>query len=134
MTAIAPVLPAPVPSQPRSDVRTFLIKWTPRALAVLVGGYYGLGLAYGWGVMAAVDKLAIAVLKYYVGYVGVGALMPTFQWYAAWAVRFSFGIALGLIYDLLEKVVKYVMHRVKNCLGVPLTMGCRSAATVHQPA
>jgi hypothetical protein len=91
-------------------IRTSLTKWAPRVLAVLVGGYYGLGLAYSFGLMAAIDKIAIATLKHYVGYVGLGAAMPTFQWYAAWAVRFTFGAFLGLLYDLIERIAEYLFQ------------------------
>lgn len=82
----------------------FVIKWTPRIIAVSVGGYYALGIAYETGLMAEIDKVAIVIIKHHVGYIGLGALMPTVQWYAAWTVRCSFGLIAGLLYDLTEKI------------------------------
>ncbi len=92
-----------VESTIRERSSNFLIKWTPRMISVGIGGYYGLGLAYEFGLMASVDKVAIRMIKYFFGYVGVGALMPTAQWYAAWAVRLVVGLGAGIIYDLSER-------------------------------
>ena len=49
----------------QETMASFLIKWTPRATVVLVGGYYGLGIAYERGWMALIDKVAIQALKYF---------------------------------------------------------------------
>jgi hypothetical protein len=85
-------------------VASLLIKWTPRAAAVAIGGYYGLGLAYEFGWMVLIDKVAIYIIKNFFGTVGVGAIMPTAQWYSAWAARFVIGIGTGFLYDGCEKI------------------------------
>lgn len=84
------------------------IKWTPRVIVIGLGAYYGLGIAYEIGLMASVDKLAIAILKQSVGYAGIGFFMPTIQWYAAVGVRVIIGGLGGLAYDLCERVVTHV--------------------------
>ncbi|MBX7067140.1 MAG: hypothetical protein K1X28_07910 [Parachlamydiales bacterium] len=94
------------PPESATPVTDFLLKWTPRAVAVAIGGYYGLGIAYEMGLMAAIDQFAIQVIKNFGGYVGIGALMPTVQWYSAWAVRIVMGIASGILYDLAERAVQ----------------------------
>jgi hypothetical protein len=94
------------------DAADFFLKWTPRALAIGVGAYYGLGVAYDLGVMAAIDRVAMDVLKQSVGYVGIGALMPTIQWYSAWAVRIVMATIAGLLYDLAERVATYVYRQL----------------------
>jgi hypothetical protein len=96
------------------NVKSFLIKWTPRALAVAIGGYYGLGIAYELGLMAVIDKIAIAIFKHSVGYVGIGAAMPTFQWYSAWAIRISIGLGVGGLYDLTERAAKNALSYLKS--------------------
>lgn len=97
-----------------SSVKPFLITWAPRALAILVGGYYGLGLAYSCGLMAAIDKLAIAIIQQQVGYIGLGAIMPTFQWYAAWSARITFSALFALLYDTIERIAKYLLFQTQN--------------------
>lgn len=94
------------PQSNSEKVAEFVVKWTPRAIAVAIGGYYGLGIAYEMGLMALVDQVAIQVIKHFVGYAGVGALMPTAQWYSAWAARIAIGLVAGLLYDLTEKGIK----------------------------
>jgi hypothetical protein len=88
---------------PSPGVVPFLVKWTPRAVAVAIGGYYGLGIGYDLGLLAIIDKIAIQVLKHLVGYAGVGAYMPTVQVYAAWGIRVTVGLGAGLIYDVCER-------------------------------
>lgn len=92
----------------------FLIKWTPRAIAVAIGGYYGLGVAYEWGIMAQVDQVAIKIIKHFAGYAGIGALMPTVQWYSAWGVRIVMGLSLGLLYDIAERNAKFCYQIFKS--------------------
>lgn len=87
-------------------VTDFLTTWTPRAIAVVVGGYYGLGIAYELGLMTLIDQVAIQVIKHFFGYAGIGALMPTVQWYSAWAARIVIGLTTGLLYDLAERCAK----------------------------
>ena len=90
----------------------FVVKWTPRALAVAIGGYYGLGIAYELGLMALIDRVALRAVKHFFGYTGIGALMPTVQWYAAWGARIAIGVGTGLLYDLAEKCVKWTCARL----------------------
>jgi len=96
------------------DFKKFVMKWTPRVLVAGFVGYYSLGIAYDLGVMAAIDKVAIRILKNWVGYAGVGAAMPTVQWYTAWAVRVTSAGAAGILYDLGEKVVLAFMKKIKT--------------------
>lgn len=100
-----------------NPIGDFLVKWTPRAIAVAIGGYYGLGIAYELGLMAAIDQIAIQVIKNLMGYAGVGAMMPTVQWYSAWAVRIVMGIAAGILYDLAEKATICFYERIRGHLG-----------------
>ena len=86
-----------------------LLKWTPRAIAVAFGAYYGLGIAYDLGLMAILDRFAIHILKQTVGYAGLGALMPTFQWYMAISVRCFFGLIAGLSYDLIARAIRLAL-------------------------
>ncbi len=102
--------------QPRTewshkDAAEFLLKWAPRALAIGCGGYFGLGVAYELGLMAAIDRVAISILKQWVGYIGIGALMPTVQWYSALAVRCGMAAAAALIYNIVERICQ-VSYRV----------------------
>jgi len=94
------------PSSTGEKVANFVIKWTPRAIVVTIGGYYGLGIAYELGLMALIDQVAIQAIKHVVGYAGIGALMPTVQWYSAWGARIAIGLGAGVIYDLAEKGIK----------------------------
>ncbi len=95
----------PISDTPVTD---FFVKWTPRAIVMLTAGYYGLGIAYELGLMAAIDQVAMQILKHLFGYVGIGAMMPTVQWYSAWGVRIALAIAAGLLYDLAERLAQYV--------------------------
>jgi hypothetical protein len=88
------------------DVASFVLKWGPRTIVVCFVGYYSLGLAYYWGVMALIDKVAISLLLPSVGYAGLGAIMPIVQWYAAWGVRIIAGIGAGFIYEAIVIVLK----------------------------
>lgn len=94
------------------SISDFLMRWTPRALVVAVGGYYGLGLAYELGLMALIDQVAIQILKQTVGYAGIGAAMPTVQWYSAWAARIVIGLGSGIIYDFAERAFCCVLGKV----------------------
>lgn len=98
----------------KDQIIPFFIKWTPRALAMTAGGYYGLGIAYEWGFLALIDQVAIRILKGLFGYVGVGAMMPTVQWYSAWAVRVIFGLTCGVVYDSIEKCVGFCTSKIKG--------------------
>ncbi len=91
---------------PTTTPTEFFMKWTPRAISVAIGGYYGLGIAYDFGLMALIDKIAIQVIKHFSGYAGIGALMPSVQWHAAWAVRVVIGISAGALYDIIERCMK----------------------------
>ena len=87
------------------DVFQFALRWTPRAIIAGIAGYYSLGVAYEKGVMAAIDRVAIRVFHHFFGYAGIGAFMPTFQWYAAWSVRIFSALAAGLLYDVAERII-----------------------------
>lgn len=100
MQLIEPTSSFPSPQK----IKQFILKWTPRAIAAGIGGYYALGIAYHFGLMAAIDKIAIAIIREFAGYAGVGALMPTFQWYAAWGVRILAASGAGFLYDRIERV------------------------------
>lgn len=97
-----------------SDFLQFATKWTPRVIAASLGGYYGLGIAYATGLMALIDRVAISTIQHFLGYAGIGALMPTVQWYSAWAARFVIGFTVGLIYDVLERALKYCIEGTNN--------------------
>ncbi len=103
-----------------SQASEFFFKWGPRVLVAAIAGYYSLGIAYEWGIMASIDKIAIPILKNSVGYAGIGAVMPTFQWYSAWGVRTVSAFGAGLIYDVGERVVLYAYHNLQDKIyGVP---------------
>jgi hypothetical protein len=97
----------------------FCITWTPRILVASFAGYYSLGIAYEAGIMRAIDKLAIAIMKNSMGYAGIGAAMPTFQWYSAWAVRTVSAAGAGLIYDLLERQTVSTYRRLRGSTPPP---------------
>lgn len=101
------------------EIVTFALKWTPRAIAVAIGGYYGLGMAYEFGLLALVDQLAIQAIKHLAGYAGVGALMPTVQWYSAWGLRIVLGLVTGLVYDFIETKVKACWSWASEQRAVP---------------
>ena len=86
------------------DLFHFVLKWTPRAIIAGLAGYYSLGIAYDKGLMAAIDRIAIYIFRHTFGFVGMGAFMPSFQWYSAWAVRIVAAFAAGILYDLAERV------------------------------
>ena len=97
-----------------SGMKPLLIKWAPRVIAVAIGGYYGLGIAYELGLMALIDQIAIPILKHFFGYAGVGAFMPTVQWYAAWGMRVTIGLAAGFIYDRMAKSARSALSFFKG--------------------
>lgn len=97
------------------DFAQFLLRWTPRTIIAGFAGYYSLGMAYDRGLMAAIDRVAIQVFRHFLGYAGMGAIMPTFQWYSAWGVRIVAALAAGLLYDLTERMVLISWRSMKNC-------------------
>lgn len=97
-----------------TPITDFFVKWTPRAIAATVGGYYGLGIAYELGLMALIDQVAIQILKNFFGYAGIGALMPTVQWYTASGVQVIIALGAGLLYDLAERCANYVYEQVNQ--------------------
>lgn len=98
------------------DFFLFALRWTPRALIAGVAGYYSLGVAYDKGVMAAIDRVAIRAFRHFWGYAGIGAFMPTFQWYSAWGVRIISALAAGILYDLAERIVLAACRAIKYCI------------------
>lgn len=109
-TAPEPVQPTPASFFDWS--KDILLTWTPRVIVAVIAGYYSLGIAYDTGLMAEIDKIAIQILKHWVGYAGIGALMPTFQWYSALAVRMVAATVAGLLYDLIERLVRYLINAI----------------------
>jgi hypothetical protein len=109
------------PSLDFSELFQFALKWTPRAIVAGLAGYYCLGFAYEIGLMARIDALAIRILRSSLGYVGVGAFMPTFQWYSAWGVRIVAALGAGLLYDLSEKVVRAVYSELTSSETIEIT-------------
>ena len=101
-------------------MKKFLLKWTPRALAALAGGFYSLGLAYDLGLMIEIDRLAIKLIRPWLGHIGIGLFMPTFHWYAAWGVRCLAALLTGLIYDLLARLVRYLIKRWRQRKQQPI--------------
>ncbi|MGA8163827.1 MAG: hypothetical protein WB791_02240 [Waddliaceae bacterium] len=63
--------------------------------------------------MEAIDRIAILILKSSVGYAGIGAIMPTFQWYSAYAVRGIAGLSCGVCYDATKFVVTFAITRIE---------------------
>lgn len=108
---MTPVSPPPSNTE---KVTTCVVKWAPRAIAVAIGGYYGLGIAYDMGLMALIDQVAIQAIKHVLGYAGIGAMMPTVQWYSAWGGHIAFGIVTGVMYDLTEKGIKACWNRLSE--------------------
>jgi hypothetical protein len=87
------------------------LSWrTPQLLVAAVAGYASLGFAYHTGVMAAIDKVAINILIKQVGYIGLGAAMPAFQWYAAWGVRIVACIVAAALYELCVRIAAYCVN------------------------
>lgn len=89
------------------SAKNFAVKWTPRLLVTAFVAYHILGVAYAVGLMAAIDRIAIPIIKAMVGYAGLGATMPVFQWYSALAVQVTGGVFAGIIYDQIEKVFRH---------------------------
>ncbi len=97
---------SPQPTVDHHQYIYFTLKWAPRAIVAGVAGYYSLGFAYDKGIMAAIDRLAISIFRHTVGYTGIGAFMPAFQWYSAWGVRMTAALGAGVLYDVIERVVR----------------------------
>jgi hypothetical protein len=97
------------------------ISWrSPQVLFAAVAGYCSLGMAYESGLMAAIDKVAIKVLIKHVGYIGLGAAMPAFQWYAAWGIRVVACVIAAALYELCLRIVSACYHRWKPSPQKPL--------------
>lgn len=101
-----------------STITNLVVTWVPRIGIAGYVGTYALGWAYVWGVMATIDRIAIATLMWLGGPVGgiglVGYYMPMFQPFAVWLVRGVFIAAAEALYHLVEKVVIYVYNCVKE--------------------
>lgn len=96
-------------SFPPPFIDTFL-KATPRLAVAGFAGYYSLGILYSIGFMERMDRIALAIIKHFVGYAGIGGVMPTYQWYAAYGVRIVSALAAALIYDLIERIALFAYH------------------------
>lgn len=123
MVYTPPTPPSP-PATPStySKFLEFMATWTPRTFVGALAGYYSLGIAYEKGVMAAIDRVAIRVLKNSVGYAGIGKFMPSVQWYAAWGVRITATLGATILYDLTERIVYAVARFIfsKKQSNLPL--------------
>lgn len=95
------------------SLKRSFFKWTPRALVAGIAGYYSLGYAYQYGIMAKIDRVAIPILIKSVGTMGLGAAMPRFQWYSAWGVRMASALGAGLIYDIFDRCISAVYKKFK---------------------
>ncbi|MES2273762.1 MAG: hypothetical protein V4487_06185 [Chlamydiota bacterium] len=100
------------------NVKQFVCTWGPRTIAAAFAGYYCLGFAYQIGLMAAIDKIAIPILVHSVGYAGLGALMPHFQWYAALGVRILSATIAAFLYDLVKEICKYAIRKFSGTAPV----------------
>lgn len=96
------------------NVKQFVYTWGPRTIAAAIGGYYCLGIAYKIGLMAAIDKIAIPILVHSVGYAGLGAIMPLFQWYTAVGIRIVSAVLAAALYDLIKAVCKCAIERLST--------------------
>lgn len=113
------------PSPNFGEIFQFALKWTPRAIVAGLAGYYCLGVAYSMGIMAAIDRIAMRILLPSLGYMGVAAFMPTFQWYSAWTVRVVIAIVAGFLYDLIERILRAVFayfysEKSSSLIPIPL--------------
>lgn len=104
----------PTPQTFAQEVERFFWRWTPQVLFACCVGYWSVGIAYELGIMASLDKVAIYFLKQHVGTIGVGALMPQFQWYSAWAVRTVAAAGAMIFYNLSERALGYLYHGIQN--------------------
>lgn len=110
-------------SSPVGGLKPFLLKWTPRLCVVTLAGYYGLGVAYEIGLMALIDRVAIRILKHFLGYAGIGAFMPSVQWYGAWGARLTIALFAGLIYDFLERgVLRCAVYTPLRTIQLPMQL------------
>lgn len=104
-----------------------ILSWGGVTLVSLYVGYHVLGVAYAWGVMAAIDRIAIPILQHFFGYAGLGAVMPVFQYYAAWGVRVIAGALAGALYlvviRLLKALTQAVIRWARGSVQVPLPAG-----------
>ena len=99
----------PMPYQLNSDFFYNLVaNWGFVTVGSFVGGLYGLGFCYKLGVMARIDQIAMPILINWFGYAGLGAIMPTFQWYSAAAVRFCCAAVAGAVCLLIQKIACYL--------------------------
>ena len=126
MTFSGTILPHTANDDFTTQAGRFLLTWTPRVLVAAFAGYYSLGVAYDMGIMASIDSIAIPILRDSVGYAGLGAAMPSFQWYSAWAVRTVAAAGAGLVYDLVERLVVYVYHVVQDRFFPPTSTSSSS--------
>lgn len=94
-----------------------IAKWSARAVVACLAGYYSLGYAYHSGLMAKIDQYAIQFFLHFFGYAGLGAFMPTFQWYSAWTVRITSGILAAAVWDISIKIAYYISTKISNVMN-----------------
>ncbi len=64
--------------------------------------------------MTQISNIAIPIIRAQVGIFGLGAVMPYFQWYAAWGVRIASAFTFTALFHLIQKVVIYVAGFITN--------------------
>lgn len=101
-----------------SNLGKWAVKIGPRVFVIGLVGYAALGYAYELGIMAEIDRIAIPIIKSQVGYMGLGAAMPVFQWYAAWAVRITAALSAEALFELALMVAKSVYNWFRELFEV----------------
>jgi hypothetical protein len=97
-----------------AKIRKWVVILTPRIVVITLGAYYGLGLAYYWGMMAAIDRVAIEAIRHFAGYAGIGAMMPTVQWYSSLAVRGIMATGAEFCYEIVEKLALKIIRAYRK--------------------
>lgn len=87
--------------------KTIFLQWGPRTIVAAFAGYYGLGYAYMNGITDQIDSVAKRIFyDYFGGYAGVGAFMPSFQYYSAWGIRAAAAIGAAATYDMGARILQ----------------------------
>lgn len=95
----------------------FAVIYGPRLIILGLVGYASLGFCYHIGLIGYITELAIPIIKNQVGYIGLGAVMPTFQWYLAWGVRVVSVILAECILESAWFLCRTIAHFISNWLA-----------------
>ena len=103
----------------QDNLVTRACKTCPQIIFATLAGYYSLGLAYSTGLMSKIDKIAIHIMRSNnMGYIAIGAAMPTVQWYAALLVRLAAAASAALIYVAALKTITvaslFIYHKYRQ--------------------